>query len=419
MSALPPDTALSRRGFSSPGVPAVALVSAALWSLSESLTIIAFSWTVVTHNQSALAVPFLFASRAAPSVMFGLLVGPVVDRLGSRPSVMAADAISFLCLLGLMLTNVNRDPILLVILAVSALLGTTGTVRQTGTQSLIYSLARADQGSSALAAKNLVMTFSRIAGAVGGGVLLAQLGFQSVLVLTAICLMASLTTAWRSPNPKAPERFERPKHSMRRAFRLLRHNPDVRRLALLVALAEVLLVSSIAVLPAFTTSILHGSATQLGILTASVDAGGVIILFFLTFRQVRANYRPVVVALACGGLALLAVSISPSAIVAVVPLALLGSAISMIDTTTQSMLLRSVGFGQRGAASGVWVFAIGAAPIGQLMIGGLVGAIGLRWALATVAVLDVLLVVPFAAASARRPAGSGRGDGFWSRVRMP
>lgn len=92
---------LLSRSVRSPGVPVIALLSAALWSLARSLTIVAFSWTVVSSVQSAFAVPLLFAVRALPGVIFGLFAGPAVDRLGSRPSVMRADSVSAACLIAL------------------------------------------------------------------------------------------------------------------------------------------------------------------------------------------------------------------------------------------------------------------------------------------------------------------------------
>lgn len=398
------------RSLRSPGVPVVALLSAALWSLARSLTIVAFSWTVVSSIQSAFAVPLLFAVRALPGVIFGLFAGPAVDRLGSRPSVIGADSVSAACLIALMAISADGKLTFVLLLAGSATLGAMDTLRQTGTQSMIHGLARRGRAASALAAMNLVMSLAMIVGAALGGVLMAHLGLAEALGVTVVCLLGSLASAWRSPSPKTAARsgfravgqVKSPSNSMRGAFQLLRQNQTVRRLALVVALAEVLLVSSAAVLPAFTTTVLKGSATELGALTASISLGGVAILLVLTFRQVTPRYTLVVVALSSGGIALLAVSAAPSAAIAFLPLALLGAAISTLDTTTQSMLLANVGPHQRGAAAGIWVFAVGAAPAGQLLLGALVELLGVRGTLTTVGLLDLLIVVPLAMVSSRR-----------------
>ena len=66
------------------------------------------------------------------------------------------------------------------------------------------------------------------------------------------------------------------------------------------------------------------------------------------------------------------------------------------------MLLANVAPHQRGAAAGIWVFAVGAAPAGQLLLGALVELLGVRGTLATVGLLDLLIVVPLAMVSSRR-----------------
>ncbi len=142
---------LLSRSLRSPGVPVIALLSAALWSLARSLTIVAFSWTVVSSVQSAFAVPLLFAVRALPGVIFGLFAGPAVDRLGSRPSVMGADSVSAACLIALITISADGKLTFALLLAGSVTLGAMDSMRQAGTQSLTHGLARDGRAASALA----------------------------------------------------------------------------------------------------------------------------------------------------------------------------------------------------------------------------------------------------------------------------
>ena len=59
-----------------------------------------------------------------------------------------------------------------------------------------------------------------------------------------------------------------------------------------------------------------------------------------------------------------------------------GVASAGIDTSVQSALQRSVEESERGAAVGVWYFAIGFGPVGQLSLGAAAVAIGAPAALA-------------------------------------
>ncbi|MBT5195805.1 MAG: hypothetical protein HOM07_25955 [Rhodospirillaceae bacterium] len=64
-------------------------------------------------------------------------------------------------------------------------------------------------------------------------------------------------------------------------------------------------------------------------------------------------------------------------------IAIVAGAAAASDTLTQSMMQLSVPNALRGRAMGVWVLAIGFAPLGHLEMGGLVEVIGLGPALFT------------------------------------
>ena len=80
---------------------------------------------------------------------------------------------------------------------------------------------------------------------------------------------------------------------------------------------------------------------------------------------------------------------APWFLVALVPLAVFGAAAASMDSLSQSLMQRATSDAERGAAMGLWTFAVGCGPFGHLAIGAAAGAFGV---VATQLVFGGLLV---------------------------
>jgi MFS family permease len=95
------------------------------------------------------------------------------------------------------------------------------------------------------------------------------------------------------------------------------------------------------------------------------------------------------------GLGLTAFAATTSFLVSLGLLVVIGVAASALDTLGQALLQRNVDDGERGAAMGIWFFAIGFGPIGHLAMGagaataGAPLALGISGATLVVAMLGV------------------------------
>jgi MFS family permease len=92
--------------------------------------------------------------------------------------------------------------------------------------------------------------------------------------------------------------------------------------------------------------------------------------------------RVAIIATVGMGLALVGFAVSRSFALSIAMLFGVGVASAGIDTSVQSGLQKSVEESERGAAVGVWYFAIGFGPVGQLSLGAAAVAIGAPAALA-------------------------------------
>jgi sugar phosphate permease len=105
-------------------------------------------------------------------------------------------------------------------------------------------------------------------------------------------------------------------------------------------------------------------------MSAARSVGGVIGLLVLIRVGSRATRGSVLMGIdmVLGG-ALMALALAPTFALALIPLAVVGAAAASCDSLSQSLMQRSTGDAERGAAMGIWAFAVGVGPIGHLAIG--------------------------------------------------
>jgi hypothetical protein len=134
-----------------------------------------------------------------------------------------------------------------------------------------------------------------------------------------------------------------------------------------------------------------------------MSLGGVATLAVLTAARLPGAWLLLFTGSLISGVAMLSQSVAPGLAVAVAAAVALGGALATVDTATQSLLQHNAPAGQRSATAGIWVFGIGVAPAGQLCLGVLAMAVGVRWAMAgfAIAALAVTLILGGWAAGGR------------------
>ena len=101
------------------------------------------------------------------------------------------------------------------------------------------------------------------------------------------------------------------------------------------------------------------------------------------------------------GASILLLSVEGALLFTIVAVALVALLATASDVLTQSMMQLSVANELRGRAMGVWVLAVGIAPIGHLQMGALSEAVGLSNALAVNGAVLVLIGLIVAVAAPR------------------
>ena len=373
----PPGLHSTLASFRVPGYRAFWASSAAS-AVGWSASLVAIGWIALQVSHSPFAVGATFAARLAPALLFGIPFGALGDRFNRRAMLVAVNVLGTACLLGLAAVALAGRLGLTEIIVASLLLGMVDTLRGTTAQSYAYDLAGNEGATNAIALSNLGAQLVGAAGGAIGGLVLDRLGSPAAFsVAAAGSAMAASVLAGAGRDRLERGGGTRLVPGGQRSMTLILRNRPVALIALAVIFGEVLGFSSLTLYPTFARDILRVDATGLGTMSAARALGGVCGGLLLAASGLR-DRGGVLLLGATGvfGLGILGFALSDIFLVSLGFLLIIGAAGSALDTLGQSLIQRNVEDRERGAAMGVWFFAIGFGPFGHLGMGAAGAAIG-------------------------------------------
>ena len=366
-------------------------------AVTFSATSVAVGWLALEDTGSSFAVGLTFAARLTPALVLGIPIGVMVDRVDRRRLLVLTNAGTAAVGLALATGATAGGLGIAALIAASLAFGALDTVRGTAGQAYAFDLAGPTAATKAIALLNLGAAVAGSAGAVAGGVVLDQAGAAETFAVAGIAAALGAVILLRGRSPVSTSRRPDGAGDRGSAFTLLAREPIVRHIVVLVVAGEVLGFATLTLFPAFAQDVLRTDAAGLGAMTAARSIGGFLGLLLVTrwgLRNRAGWYLLAVTGLLGGALAALAISGTLGMALAV--LLIVGAAMSILDTIGQALVQQHVPDHERGAAVGIWFFAIGFGPFGHLGLGALAGSTGVATAL-LVSGLALALVAALAA----------------------
>ncbi len=369
-----------RAPFRRPGYPAYA-VSFAGSSFSWALSSVVFAWVTLVVTTDPLAVGAIFAVRFLALLLFGIPAGVLADRVDRRRLLVAVSlgGAAVGALLTLVAWAQGGNLPLWMLLGGSFLLGVLDAGRISAATTYAFDLGGPQLATSSIAIANLLAQLMGICGSIVGGVLLSRYGLVVALGVLSLSQLLSATVLGLSRGHRR-RRDLRPRAApagLRTALTLLRRDRLLTLLWLVVVMVEVLGFSSLTLIPVFARDVFGAGPDAYGSLNAVRSLGGVLGLSVVIVLGARITRGRALMALdALFGAALVAFAISPGLLVALLPLLLVGAAAAGADSLSQALMQRATSDAERGAAMGIWAFAVGFGPIGHLAAGAAAGQFG-------------------------------------------
>ncbi len=363
-----------RRGY--PGLVA----SMATAAFAVSVSTIALVWLV---RADPGAIGLIFALRGGALLVFGIPAGLLADRMDRRTLLVLTNVIAIgLALLVAGAASVGTLP--LWALALIALgFGILDTTKVASTQSYTVDLVGPVLATSGIAIAAIGTQLLSALGNVAAGPIMDVYGPGVAFLVTAAAHgVSTLLLLVAAPSLDARRRLASPSSerlplSVRASLVLVRRNHILALLALTVIVTEIFGFSSMVLLPVFADQVFGTDAAGYGAMAAVMRLGGAAALVAVALFGLRLTRGSVLLtASATFGVGLVALAVSPSFAVALVPIFIVGGAAAATDSLSQSLMQRSAADSERGAAMGTWAFGVGFGPFGHLAVGLAAGRVG-------------------------------------------
>ncbi len=385
-------------------LPVLALIAAtAISSVGNQITALAVPWFVLQTTGSAARTGITAAAVLLPSALAAFFGGPLVDRLGFRRMSVLSDLLSGVTVAAVPLlyhTVGLSFPLLLLLMFCGALFDAPGS---TARQSMVPELAAA-AGSTLERVNSAYQTIFATTGLFGpplAGILIAWLGASNVLWIDAVSFIVSalLVGALVPGIARAAAQGASYLADMREGLGFLWQDRLLLTIAL-VALTINFVTNAIyaVAMPVYAKEI-FGSPKALGIMMSGFGCGalaGSLLYGWLGARVAGRRMVLLTIALIAAPVALLA--ILPPLWVVFALNALVGLGSGLVNPFIFTVFHRRTPVALRGRAFGTFIaFALFASPLGVLIGGTLIEAIGLRWMIATGGgvLCLIALVTPF------------------------
>jgi MFS family permease len=369
---------------------------------------IAQAWLILSLTHSAVAVGVLALAQFLPFTVFGLFAGVLVDRLDSRRTVVATQAMSMVLAAALAAIALAGAAEPWHVYAIAALQGTVQVLDAPARQALTYRMVGPAELPNAVALNSSLFNASRILGPAIGGAVIAAAGVGFCFAFNAASFLAVLAglLAIREGDLHPVERGEPSTllRGVRESLVYARRSPRV-----LVTLFVVLMLSTFCfnfnvLLPVLARQTLHGGPAVFGALSAVFGAGA-LLGALLAAGIGRASLR--VLLFGTGGFAGLQLLLAPvhSAFACGVLLFAIGACFTLWTSNSNASLQLGAPDHLRGRVVGLYYYCFnGLGPVGGLLAGWLAARGGTELAFLVAGAIGVAATA-FALAHLRAPLG--------------
>ena len=348
------------------------------------LQIVAQGWLVLQLTSSPFLIGLVAALATAPSLLFSLFGGVVVDRFSKKKILYFTQASNMvLALLLGVLTNAGLASVP-VIGTIAFLMGTVNAVDAPARQAMVSELVDKSKLASAIALNSGIFNAARVVGPGLAGILIAAVGTGGAFIangLSYIAVLVALSFVQIKEPPAA-----RPLHplaAIKEGISYSVAHPVIRVLLLFVGVVSIFGWSYSTIMPIIARQTFGLDAQGLGYLYSATGAGALLATYLVGAHS--GKIRPLVFIV--GGntlfaLCLVAFGFTTSFTLALVLLFFIGLGLlcqaSMMNTMVQGMVRPEF----RGRVMSIYILMfLGMAPVGNFEIGYLTERLTIPWAL--------------------------------------
>jgi len=367
----------------------------ALW-----LQLISLSWLVWDLSGSALLSGMAAGLRGLPTLVIGPWAGVIADRMDRKKLVIVAQliltgvAVLFAFLVASGSVQVWHAMVYATVSAVC--FGFIMPARQ----ALIVNTVPPEDLGNAFALSAMTVTSNRLIGGILGGLLITTVGIQwnffvegAAYIVTALLLIPMRTPYQEVSTARESSMLTNLKDGL---VYIWRDNRIILHLMVLSFILNMAFIPIPALLPAYTTAVLHSEANVGGYLLAAQGVGGVtatVLIASLGFVIKKGQIG--LVALVVGSAAVLILAQSHWLLLSLAMLVVLGVSQTSFIVTNQVLVQAMIPDTLRGRVTSLYMLEFGLGPLAILLIGVLMDLYSVSGALTIVASVSLASALIF------------------------
>lgn len=358
-----------------------------------SMAMLTRSLLIYRLTDSALIIGYMALAMAIPALLVSLLGGTIADRIPKKYILIASNAGLTLIALGTALAlssgylSKEHAGSWVILIAFAGLEGIINGFLRPSNMSIIPEIVGEQQVMNAISLSMTGRTLFRLGSPVLAGWIIDTAGFSSVyFLMAAMYITAAVTTFFLPVTGTRVHSGKSALGDMVDAFKYLRREGIIFVVVIFTICHIVSGQSFNQLLPVFTDSILHVSATDLGLLMTVSTVGA---LFSSLALASLPNRKRGLLLLSSGiimGTALVIFSFSRIWFLAIGLMPFVALSQTMHGTLTATIIQTNAQPQYRGRMQSFITMSSGFSSMGTFMAGALSGAIGIQWSVASLAI---------------------------------
>jgi MFS family permease len=349
-----------------------------------------------------------------PLLFFGPFGGLIADRLDKRKVLYVTQSAAGVLALALGLLVITHSILLWQVFLLASLLGVVNLFDNPARQTFVSEMVGRDLLPNAVSLNSVVMNGARVIGPAIGGVLILTLGLSTCFVVNAASYIAVIValSLMRTSDLYSKPGVGRKKGQIREGLRYVWATGDLRSPLISMAIVGIFAFNFTVTLPLLAKVTFHGGAGLYSAFLAAMGAGAVVGGLYTAHRSNPSTHLLAVIGLFFGAM-IVAVSLAPTTLVAIILLVPMGAAsISFIATNNATLQLRSDP-AMRGRVMSLNAIAfLGSTPIGAPLVGYVSDVTNPRVALIMGGVATLVASIPlFFLATRQHSARAATADG--------
>jgi MFS family permease len=348
-----------------------------------------------------------------PLLLFGPFGGLIADRLDKRKVLYVTQSSAAVLALAMGLLTITHAIALWHVFVLAGLLGVVNLFDNPARQTFVSEMVDLHLLPNAVSLNSVVMNSARVIGPAIGGVLILTLGVSTCFIVNAASYLAVIAALSRM---RSEELYSKPgvgrkRGQVREGLRYVWATGDLRSPLISMAIVGVFAFNFTVTLPLLAKVTFHGGAGLYSSFLAAMGAGAVVGGLFTAHRSSPSTRLLAIIGVFFGAM-IVAVSLAPTKLLAIVLLVPMGAgSIAFIATNNSTLQLRADP-AMRGRVMSLNAIAfLGSTPIGAPLLGYISDISNPRVSLILGGVATVAASVPlFFLATRQREARAAAGE---------